>query len=86
MATGGRTQLSGVRLSELSQKKVLLFPDSDSVDFWTDKVRASGNCKVVDLKEFNVREKEGADIADYLLEGTDKIRGELFKKLMLLIK
>jgi len=86
MATGGRTQLSGVRLSELSQKKVLLFPDSDSVDFWTDKVKAFGNCKVVDLKAFNVREKEGADIADYLLEGTDKIRGELFKKLVSILK
>lgn len=79
MATGGRTQLSGLALAELSRKKVLLFPDSDSVLYWQEKTRTFGNCEVIDTTEFNRDKKQGADIADYILEGAREDREMVFK-------
>ena len=86
MATGGRTQLTGFGLSELSNKKVFLFPDSDSVFFWQEKTRAFGNCQIVDLQEFNEQKKQGADIADCILEGNQEIRERLIRKIRDLIQ
>lgn len=86
MATGGRTQLSGFGISELSRKKVLLFPDSDSVVYWREKTRTFGNCEIIDLSKFNAEKKEGADVADYFLEGSSETRSELYLKISGLIK
>jgi len=56
-------------LAEMSKvKKVFLFPDSDSVEFWRKKSASFGNCKVIDLNFLNLENKVGADLADYLLE------------------
>ena len=41
MATGGRTQLNALKIMELGAKKrLILFPDADSVVFWSDKVKS----------------------------------------------
>ncbi len=86
MACGGRTQLSGIGLSELSRKKVFLFPDSDSLLYWREKTRSYGNCEVIDTAEFDEQKKQGSDIADYILEGSGDVRDRLFKKISKLIK
>ena len=86
MATGGRTQLSGVGLSELSQKKVISFPDADSVRYWSDKLRTYGSFEVCDLSEFNVAKKDGADIADYILECSEAVRASVYMKINDLVK
>ena len=78
MATGGRTQLSGIALSEMAKKKVLLFPDDDSILYWSDRVRAFPNCEVVDTSIFNSQRIKGADLADYILSTDDSLRNRLF--------
>jgi hypothetical protein len=86
MATGGRTQLSGIGLSELSRKKVLLFPDTDSLVCWSEKTKNFGDFKVHDLSGFDEHKKQGSDIADYILEGSEKIRRDLYLMVSKLIK
>lgn len=69
MATGGRTQLNALKITELGAKKrLILFPDADSVVFWSEKVKAIGNCEVIDTTDLNKYCLKGADLADYLLE------------------
>jgi len=86
MATGGRTQLNEYGLTQLSKvKKVLLFPDDDSIELWSKKTKAFGNCKIVDLSEFNDNKKKGADLADYLLNGSNSVVSGVINKVSKLL-
>jgi len=78
LATGGRTQLQAVAISELGSKRIILFPDTDSVVFWREKVKSIGRCEVVDTAQFNKYCKEGADLADYFLECGDEIARQTY--------
>lgn len=78
LATGGRSNLNAERLASLINRKVLLFPDTDSVEYWDGKVRTFGNCKIVDVRRFNKRGDKGADLADLLLEHPFETRKETY--------
>ena len=74
MATGGRTQIQAVKINELgANKKILVFPDTDSIQYWSDKTRSIGNCQVIDTSRFNKYYLKGADLADFLLESGPEI-------------
>ena len=85
MATGGRTQMSIARLSELSKKRVLVFPDDDSVVEWSEKIKMFPNFELHDLSKFNTSGKKGADLADLLLEMGEKTRKEIYLHLINII-
>lgn len=74
LASGGRTQINAEKLQAFGQRRVLLFPDGDSFDQWSElasKARASGaNVVVSDLLETELTEDQkadGYDLADYFL-------------------
>lgn len=74
LATGGKSQLSIEKLKVLQGRTVIMFPDVDGFEYWSDKakeVEAIG-CKVVvsDLLEKNATNEDRAnkiDIADWLI-------------------
>ena len=88
LATGGKSQLSIDKLKVLQGRTVIMFPDVDGFEYWSNKakeVEAIG-CKVVvsDLLEKNATDEDRAnkiDIADWLIRylsvETKEIRHEL---------
>lgn len=74
LATGGKSQLSIDKLKVLKGRTVIMFPDVDGFEYWTEKakeVEAIG-CKVIvsDLLEKNANDEDKAnkiDIADWLI-------------------
>lgn len=74
LATGGKSQLSIDKLKVLRGRTVVMFPDVDGFEYWSNKakeVEAIG-CKVVvsDLLEKNATDEDRAnkiDIADWLI-------------------
>lgn len=74
LATGGKSQLSIDKLKVLQGRTVVMFPDVDGFEYWSNKakeVEAIG-CKVVvsDLLEKNATDEDRAnkiDIADWLI-------------------
>lgn len=74
LATGGKSQLSIDKLKVLQGRTVVMFPDVDGFEYWSNKakeVEAIG-CKVVvsDLVEKNATDEDRAnkiDIADWLI-------------------
>lgn len=74
LATGGKSQLSIEKLKVLKGRTVIMFPDVDGFEYWSDKakeVEAIG-CKVVvsDLLEKNATDEDRAnkiDLADWLI-------------------
>lgn len=74
LATGGKSQLSIDKLKVLKGRAVIMFPDVDGFEYWTEKakeVEAIG-CKVIvsDLLEKNATDEDRAnkiDIADWLI-------------------
>lgn len=74
LATGGKSQLSIDKLKVLQGRTVVMFPDVDGFEYWSNKakeVEAIG-CKVVvsDLLEKNATDEDKAnkiDIADWLI-------------------
>lgn len=77
LATGGLSNLTAERCVALEGRIVVLFPDLNGFDLWSQKVKElsrlmPGTCfKVSDLLEKNATESErenGLDIADYLIE------------------
>ena len=74
LATGGRTQLQAVKLNALgSNKRIILFPDTDSIVYWRDKVKSIGGCEVIDTTDLNKYCVKGADLADFLLDSGPEI-------------
>lgn len=74
LACGGRTQINAEKLAAFGQRRVMLFPDGDSFDHWSDIASAArqrgANVVVSELleTELTVEQKaEGWDLADYLL-------------------
>lgn len=74
LACGGRTQISTERLCAFGNRRVLLFPDSDSFDYWSklaSEARSRGaNVVVSDLLETELtpeQKADGYDLADYFL-------------------
>ena len=74
LATGGKSQLSIDKLKVLQGRTVVMFPDVDGFEYWSNKakeVEAIG-CKVVvsDLLEKNATDEDRAgkiDIADWII-------------------
>ena len=74
LATGGKSQLSIDKLKVLQGRTVIMFPDVDGFEYWSDKakeVEAIG-CKVVvsDLLEKNATAEDREnkiDLADWLI-------------------
>lgn len=74
LATGGKSQLSIDKLKVLQGRTVVMFPDVDGFEYWSNKakeVEAIG-CKVIvsDLLEKNATDEDRAnkiDIADWLI-------------------
>lgn len=86
LATGGRTQLQAAKLHQLAKKNVFLFPDSDSVEFWREKVKPFGNCRIVDLSALNIDGRKGADLGDYLLEMGADVQKECYLTINKILK
>ncbi|MEY8487559.1 DUF6371 domain-containing protein [uncultured Parabacteroides sp.] len=89
LATGGKSQISIDKLKVLRGRTVIMFPDVDGFEYWSNKakeVEAIG-CKVVvsDLLEKNAADEDRAnkiDLADWLIrnlsvETMKEIRHEL---------
>lgn len=68
LATGGRTMLNTQHLHKLHKREVYLFPDTDSIDYWSSKIAPFSNCKVIDCSFLNKINKKGADLCDFLLD------------------
>lgn len=74
LATGGKSQLSIDKLKVLAGRTVIMFPDVDGFEYWTNKakeIEAIG-CKVVvsDLLEKNATDEDRTnkiDLADWLI-------------------
>ena len=74
LATGGKSQLSIDKLKTLQGRTVIMFPDVDGFEYWSNKakeVEAIG-CKVIvsDLLEKNATDEDRAnkiDLADWLI-------------------
>lgn len=77
LATGGRTQ-NLTNLSELSKKRVIIFPDDDSVEYWQTKIKTFQNCELYDLSRFNILQKKGADLADLLMEMGEEVKRSVY--------
>lgn len=73
IATGGKTNLTAERMKILNGRKVVLFPDLNCFNEWTNKANEfskSITISVSDLLEQKAtadEKKEGLDLADYLL-------------------
>ena len=72
LATGGKSQLAIDKMKVLSGRTVILFPDVDGYQDWTERARDFLFCKatVSDILEKNATDEERAakiDIADWLI-------------------
>lgn len=89
LATGGKSQLSIDKLKVLQGRTVIMFPDVDGYEYWTNKAKEveTIGCKVIvsDLLEKNATDEDRAnkiDLADWLIrtlsENTaTKVKNEL---------
>lgn len=74
LATGSKSNLSYEKLKVLKDRKVILFPDSDAFDKWSQIAKDIApimKVKVSDLLNRKLTEEEileGYDIADYLIQ------------------
>ncbi|HEX8396397.1 MAG TPA: DUF6371 domain-containing protein [Pyrinomonadaceae bacterium] len=75
LATSGKQQLNPDKLQPARTQQIILFPDADAFETWTEKAkdlgRASFNVRVSDLiqrRASNEEKQNGLDIADYLLQ------------------
>lgn len=72
LATGGKSQLSIDKMKVLSGRTVVMFPDVDGFDEWTERAKKLTFCKVCvsDVLEKNATDEERSkkiDIADWLI-------------------
>ncbi len=74
LSCGGRTQINAEKLRAFGKRRVLLFPDGDSFDYWSklaSEARSRGaNVIVSDLLETELtpqQKADGYDLADYFL-------------------
>jgi hypothetical protein len=73
LAVGSLTELKAVKCQVLKARPVILFPDLNGLDKWSDKAKELSNItrfNVSDLLERNATEaerKQGLDLADYLI-------------------
>ena len=72
LATGGKSQLSIDKMKVLSGRTVIMFPDVDGFDEWTQQAKKLTFCKVCvsDVLEKNATDEERSkkiDIADWLI-------------------
>lgn len=73
LATGGLTNLSLEKCLPVAGRDVILFPDLDCYERWTEKVLQLGTCAkfhVSDILEKNATKEDreaGLDLADYLI-------------------
>ena len=75
LACGGKSHLSVEKLQRYAQRRVILFPDADGFEKWSEianQARSQGlNVTVSDLLEMELTEaqkSDGWDLADYLLD------------------
>lgn len=75
MSAGAKGYLNASRLSSLSNRKVILFPDANAFDDWTAKAKTLRpfvpSLRVSDYLETRLtdeQKKKGYDIADFLIE------------------
>ena len=84
LACGGKSHLSVEKLQRYAQRRVVLFPDGDGFEKWSElatNAQANGlNVTVSELLETELTEDqkaEGFDLADYFLDDSeDKIKAE----------
>lgn len=76
LATGGKSQLSDVKLKPLKGRTIIMFPDVDAYGLWCEKAQKLDNLGyfiiVSDLLERNATpedRKNKIDIADWLIRG-----------------
>jgi hypothetical protein len=73
LAAGNAEGLNAEKCKVLQRRKVVLFPDLNQFDKWTDKAKElfpQGNCTIFDLLERKATEIErlqGLDLADYMV-------------------
>lgn len=72
LASGGRTQINQLNLSELTNKKTIIFPDFDSVEFWREKTKMFPRFKIMDLRNYADDLPGDSDIADVILFGKNR--------------
>jgi hypothetical protein len=80
LACGGKSHLSVAKLARYARQRIVLFPDGDGFDQWSQiagKARAQGvDVLVSDLleTELTAAQKAGGwDLADYLLESEEAV-------------
>ncbi len=81
MAIGGKSYLNAERLADLRNRKIVLFPDLNAYDDWTNRanaMKADGfDINVSSLLENNATDEQrqqGLDLADFLLQPVDTQR------------
>lgn len=88
LAAGGKSQLSSEKLNVLKGRNVVLFPDVDGFEYWTEKakeLKSICNCSVSSILEKNASREDREnkiDIADWLIreisgKHTNKIKKQL---------
>lgn len=80
LATGGKSQLSIDKLKVLQGRTVIMFPDVDGFEYWSNKVKdvEAIGCKVIvsDLLEKNATDEDRTnkiDLADWLIRTLSEI-------------
>lgn len=80
VGSNSKSWLNAKRLEQLSDRQIILYPDADGFELWTDKAkeaRRSGLCvKVSSLIEKHATSEQkanGYDLADYLIEQQKEI-------------
>lgn len=77
VSCSGKHGLNPERCKPLAGRRVLVFPDADAVEEWSEKIKALGFCRSVRLSDWAKDEPEGSkrDIADLILE--EKARSQV---------
>lgn len=90
LATGGKSQLSIDKLKVLKGRRVIMFPDVDGFEYWSNKAKELEciGCRVIvsDLLERNATDEERdnkIDLADWIIvqlsTGREEMQNELTK-------
>jgi len=70
LATGGKMNLSPDRCKCLAGREVIIYPDADATQGWTERAKSLTYCRQVKVSDWARNEQQGSkrDLADVIME------------------